>query len=65
MKLIQRGLAELGYQPGPADGIAGRQTREAIMQFQRDRDLPVTGQLDETVLKELMKVTGLSSLNEA
>ncbi|WP_137389944.1 peptidoglycan-binding domain-containing protein [Rhodoligotrophos defluvii] len=62
---VQKGLAELGYQPGPADGLIGAQTREAIMQFQRDRELPVTGRVDEALLKELSKVTGLSSLNEA
>lgn len=63
MMLIQRGLAELGYRPGPADGIAGEQTRQAIRQFQRDRGLPETGVLDRRALEELGKVTGISSLH--
>ena len=33
-----------GYKPGPADGILGHQTRNAIEAFQRDRGLPVTGE---------------------
>ena len=40
---IQTSLATLGYKPGPADGILGHQTRNAIEAFQRDRGLPVTG----------------------
>ena len=32
---IQRRLAALGYQPGPLDGIPGRQTIAAVKQFQR------------------------------
>ena len=41
---IQTSLATLGYKPGPADGILGHQTRNAIEAFQRDRGLPVTGE---------------------
>lgn len=40
---VQERLAALGYDPGPADGIAGERTRVAIMAFQRYRDLPTTG----------------------
>jgi hypothetical protein len=32
---LQRRLAELGYQPGPVDGIFGPQTEEAVRSFQR------------------------------
>ena len=31
---IQTRLAELGYSPGPADGIAGRGTRQAVLEYQ-------------------------------
>ncbi len=41
---IQTSLATLGYKPGPADGILGHQTRNAIEAFQRDRGLPITGE---------------------
>ena len=41
---IQRRLAELGYDPGPADGRAGPRTRTAIQAFQRARGLPAEGE---------------------
>jgi peptidoglycan hydrolase-like protein with peptidoglycan-binding domain len=44
VRSIQTSLATLGYKPGPADGILGHQTRNAIEAFQRDRGLPVTGE---------------------
>lgn len=34
---IQRRLAALGYEPGKADGVLGRGTRDAIRAFQKDR----------------------------
>ena len=41
---IQRRLAELGYDPGPADGRAGPRTRTAIQAFQRARGLSADGE---------------------
>lgn len=40
---IQTGLARLGYDPGPADGVAGPRTREAIRQYQQVNGLAMTG----------------------
>jgi uncharacterized caspase-like protein/WD40 repeat protein len=40
---IQRRLAELGYDPGPADGRASPTTRTAIQAFQRARGLVTDG----------------------
>jgi uncharacterized protein (TIGR02594 family) len=40
---IQRRLAELGYTPGPLDGVPGRLTLAAIKQFQRARNLTADG----------------------
>jgi len=40
---VQRGLASLGYDPGPADGILGPKTRVAIRAFEAREGLPVTG----------------------
>lgn len=45
----QRRLAALGYDPGPADGVAGARTRAAIEAFERDNGLPVTGRLSRGV----------------
>ncbi|MFK8067787.1 MAG: peptidoglycan-binding protein [Gammaproteobacteria bacterium] len=44
VRQIQSGLAAKGYHPGPSDGIAGRQTRKAIRDYQRDNGLLVNGQ---------------------
>ena len=41
---VQAGLAQLGYSPGPADGIMGSQTQSAIETYQRDHGLLVDGQ---------------------
>src|SRR3546814_437878 len=40
-KAIQKRLKELGYDPGPVDGVPGRRTAEAVRQFQRDTALDV------------------------
>jgi Putative peptidoglycan binding domain len=40
---IQSGLAALGYQPGPADGMLGARTRAAIRRYQADNRMAVTG----------------------
>ena len=43
---IQRGLAEAGFDPGPADGVFGPGTRTAIRRWQASRGAPSTGYLD-------------------
>lgn len=40
---IQAGLQQLGYNPGPADGVKGPQTTQAIEAYQRDNSLLVDG----------------------
>jgi hypothetical protein len=40
---LQQALLDAGYQPGPADGIWGQRSARAMMRFQADRGLPVTG----------------------
>ncbi len=42
---VQAALNELGYDPGPADNVAGRRTRDAIGKFQADSGMTVTGQV--------------------
>ncbi len=49
----QRLLRDLGYQPGPADGLMGPRTREAISDFQRTAGLTVTGAVDAQLLNTL------------
>lgn len=54
VKSIQSVLNNLGYDAGPADGIMGSKTREAIKLYQQDHDLPVTGQLNSNSKKILI-----------
>ena len=42
---VQRDLARLGYDPGPADGVTGPRTRAAIRAFQAVAGLPVDGRV--------------------
>ena len=51
---VQTGLASLGFDPGPADGLIGRGTRGAIGRLQASRGLEVTGFLDAEFTKELL-----------
>ena len=60
IRRVQTVLAELGYLPGTIDGFLGQQTRDAIRQFERDRHLPVTGDVTEALMAELAKTSGTS-----
>ncbi|MEO1120731.1 MAG: peptidoglycan-binding domain-containing protein [Pseudomonadota bacterium] len=40
---VQAGLQDLGYNPGPIDGVQGSQTTSAIKAYQRDNGLLVDG----------------------
>ena len=53
-RLVQVGLASLGFDPGPADGLIGRGTRGAIGRLQASRGLEATGYLDVELTKELL-----------
>jgi ankyrin repeat protein len=64
---VQKKLKELGYDPGPPDGIWGKKTISAIKRFQRDNGLTVTGQLDEQSRTKLIakKQPSQQSFNQA
>lgn len=53
---VQEGLARLGYSPGPADGLLGDRTRDAIRQFEQDRNLPQTGTITDELAREVSRV---------
>lgn len=54
----QMSLQRLGYNPGPADGAFGRQTSDAISQFQHANRLPVTGQPSPQLLNYMISQGG-------
>lgn len=55
LKEAQRKLNALGYEAGTPDGKIGEATRQALINFQADRGLPVTGRLDAATAAELAK----------
>lgn len=60
IRRVQTGLAELAYSPGEINGELTRETRDAIIAFQRDHKMPETGEVSEDLIAELAKVTGQS-----
>jgi hypothetical protein len=50
----QKALQKLGYGPIKADGVFGSGTKQAIERFERDRKLPLTGELAGRTAKELL-----------
>jgi len=55
---LQRALAEFGYGQIKATGFVDADTRHAIEMFERERKLPVTGQISDGVVRELAAATG-------
>ncbi|GAB4225369.1 MAG: hypothetical protein Kow0032_01070 [Methyloligellaceae bacterium] len=54
VRAVQRELAARGYQPGPADGVHGVLTRAAVMAYQHDSGLQVTGEISDALLKHIL-----------
>ncbi len=50
---VQQALLDLGYQPGPADGLFGGKTEQAIKVFQTDFRLEVAGQVTPELAEHL------------
>lgn len=57
---VQKALANLGYGPLRVDGRGGAATREAIERFERDRRLPISGEVSDRLVRELNSVSGTS-----
>jgi peptidoglycan hydrolase-like protein with peptidoglycan-binding domain len=49
----QRTLRELGYQPGPVDGVVGPRTKDALAKYQRSERIEVTRRLDSETMARL------------
>jgi peptidoglycan hydrolase-like protein with peptidoglycan-binding domain len=62
MRIVQTGLAELGYRPGPINGTMTKQTEAAIRAFEKDRGLKPTGMISAPLLAELRKMAGDTEL---
>lgn len=55
---VQRTLAKFGYGPLRLNALHDRDTRTAIERFERDRDLPPSGEVSERLVRELAAFTG-------
>jgi peptidoglycan hydrolase-like protein with peptidoglycan-binding domain len=55
---IQRALADFGYGQVAPTGVYDPATRAAIEKFERERSLPVTGQISDRFVRELSGMTG-------
>ena len=55
---VQRTLTEYGYGQLKPTGAIGADTQAAITKFERDRKLPVTGQMSDRLVHELKTMTG-------
>ena len=55
---VQRALTEYGYGQLKATGTIGADTQAAIQKFERDRKLPVTGQVSDRLARELTVMIG-------
>lgn len=49
----QQRLHALGYYNGPIDGVWGPDTRAAVQEFQRSRNLPLTAELDDSTRRAM------------
>ena len=56
---VQKALIKSGFVLR-ADGVMGATTRQALERFERDRKLPVTGDLSPRTLRELAQESGVS-----
>jgi peptidoglycan hydrolase-like protein with peptidoglycan-binding domain len=55
---VQRVLSDYGYGQIKPTGVLGPDTAAAIEKFERARQLPVTGQVSDRLMRELAAVTG-------
>jgi hypothetical protein len=52
-EMVQTELARLGFYDGPICGVIGSRSQMAIREFQEAQGLPVTGQIDQNLVRAL------------
>ena len=55
---LQRALADFGYGQLAPTGVADPATKTAIERFERERKLPITGQVSDRLMREVAAMTG-------
>ena len=57
IRQVQQNLKDLGYYQSIVDGIVGPRTIQAIIDFQNDLDLPITGTIDSELTEYIFRST--------
>jgi peptidoglycan hydrolase-like protein with peptidoglycan-binding domain len=55
---MEQKLRAMGLNPGNIDGVIDSETQSAIAEFQMEKNLPVTGTLDQQTVQELAMESG-------
>jgi len=55
---VQRALTDYGYGQLKPTGVLGTDTQAAIQKFEKDRKLPITGQITDRLIKDIVVLTG-------
>ena len=61
IKEVQQKLSAAGHDAGPADGILGARTQQALKDFQQAKGIEATGQLDQRTLSALGVSAGVGA----
>ena len=64
VRAVQRELTSRGYEPGPVDGVEGLITKAAIMAFQVDQRILVSGRSSEALLRRIVLGGSAGSASE-
>ena len=63
IRAIQNGLSKLGFDPGPANGVAGAKTKSAIRAFQQQNGMPADGEATPQLAQTIQQKVANSGLN--
>ncbi|MDE0046449.1 MAG: peptidoglycan-binding protein [bacterium] len=58
-RAVQDGLHDLGFDPGPVDGVVGPLTRKAVRAFQAEAEIDVSGIISPQLLQAINHARGL------
>lgn len=57
-------LSKLGYKVGAADGVLGKKTKSALMDYEKKNKLPVTSKVSPDLMKSLVKSSQKSAAKD-
>lgn len=64
IKSVQSILNMWGYDCGTPDGVQGKNTTEAIKQYQKDQEMTETGEITQTLIDAMLSGIPLTTLNK-